>query len=146
FTLTKSILLMLLFAILMIFTSYSLIKKEKDVTDEPPQKQQFNYLLILIEGTLVGILTGLVAAGGGFLIIPARVLLNKLPVKEAVGTSFVIVAAKSLIGFVGESGEAAIDWLFLLKVSAYAIIGVFMGMSPSQRANAEKLKPAFGWF
>src|SRR5690606_41778321 len=69
FTLTKSIFLMLLFAILMIITSYSMIKKEKDVTDEPPQKHQFNYLLILIEGTLVGILTGLVGAGGGFLII-----------------------------------------------------------------------------
>lgn len=146
FTLTKSILLMLLFAVLMIFTSYSMIKKEKDVTDEPPQKQQFNYLLILIEGTLVGILTGLVGAGGGFLIIPALVLLSKLPMKEAVGTSLVIIAAKSLIGFLGESGETAIDWLFLLKVSAFAIIGVFMGMSLSKRTNAEKLKPAFGWF
>ncbi|RQP19763.1 MAG: sulfite exporter TauE/SafE family protein [Parapedobacter sp.] len=146
FTFTKSILLMLLFAVLMIFTSYSMIKKEKDVTDEAPQKQQFNYPLILVEGTLVGILTGLVGAGGGFLIIPALVLLSKLPMKEAVGTSLVIIAAKSLIGFFGESSETAIDWLFLLKVSAFAIIGIFIGMALSKKINAAKLKPAFGWF
>src|SRR5690606_30592015 len=69
FTVTKSILLMLLFAVLMIFASYSMIKKDKPVTEETPQKQQFNYPLILVEGTVVGILTGLVGAGGGFLII-----------------------------------------------------------------------------
>ncbi|HWL00097.1 MAG TPA: sulfite exporter TauE/SafE family protein [Parapedobacter sp.] len=146
FTVTKSMLLMLLFAVLMIFTSYSMIKKTKNVTDEAPQKQQFNYSLILVEGTLVGILTGLLGAGGGFLIIPALVLLSKLPMKEAVGTSLVIIAAKSLIGFFGESGETAIDWLFLLKVSAFAVIGILMGMVLSKRINAAKLKPAFGWF
>lgn len=146
FTVTKSMLLMLLFAVLMIFTSYSMIKKDKSVTDEAPQKQQFNYPLILIEGALVGILTGLVGAGGGFLIIPALVLLSKLPMKEAVGTSLVIIAAKSLIGFFGESGETIIDWLFLLKVSAFAVIGIFIGMALSKRINAAKLKPAFGWF
>lgn len=146
FTVTKSMLLMLLFAVLMIFTSYSMIKKEKDITEEKPQKQQFNYPLILVEGTLVGILTGLVGAGGGFLIIPALVLLSKLPMKEAVGTSLVIIAAKSLIGFFGESGETAMNWLFLLKVSAFAIVGIFIGMVLSKRMNAEKLKPAFGWF
>src|SRR5690606_3969284 len=96
---------------------------------EPPQKQQFNYLLILIEGTLVGILTGLVGAGGGFLIIPALVLLSKLPMKEAVGTSLVIIAAKSLIGYLGESGETAIDCLFLLNVSTIIIISVLRGIS-----------------
>src|SRR5690606_23980369 len=87
FTVTKSILLMLLFAVLMIFASYSMIKKDKPVTEETPQKQKFNYPLILVEGTVVGILTGLVGAGGGFLIIPALVVLSKLPMKEAVGTS-----------------------------------------------------------
>jgi len=146
FTVTKSILLMLLFAVLMIFTSYSMIKKEKDVTDEAPQKQQFNYPLILMEGILVGILTGLVGAGGGFLIIPALVLLSKLPMKEAVGTSLVIIAAKSLIGFFGESGETVIDWVFLSKVTVFAIIGIFTGMGLSKRINGDKLKPAFGWF
>jgi len=146
FTLTKSMLLMLLFAVLMIFASYSMIKKDKTATEETPQKQQFNYLLILVEGTLVGILTGLVGAGGGFLIIPALVILSKLPMKEAVGTSLVIIAAKSLIGFFGESGESLIDWIFLSKVTAFAIVGIFIGMALSKRVNGEKLKPAFGWF
>ena len=104
FSVTKSILLMLVFAVLMILASYSMIKKNTKSNKEIAQKQQFNYPVILAEGSLVGILTGLVGAGGGFLIIPALVVLSKLPMKEAVGTSLVIIAAKSLIGFLGESG------------------------------------------
>lgn len=147
FTVTKSILLMLLFAVLMIFASYSMIKKDKPTTEETPQKkQQFNYPLILIEGVVVGMITGLVGAGGGFLIIPALVVLSKLPMKEAVGTSLVIIAAKSLIGFFGESGETIIDWIFLSKVIAFAIAGIFIGMALSKKINGERLKPAFGWF
>ncbi|HRO42716.1 MAG TPA: sulfite exporter TauE/SafE family protein [Flavipsychrobacter sp.] len=146
FTVTKSILLMLLFALLMLFASYSMIKKDKKATEFIPQKQQFNYPLILIEGTVVGVLTGLVGAGGGFLIIPALVVLSKLPMKEAVGTSLVIIAAKSLIGFFGESGETIIDWIFLAKVTAFAIVGIFIGMALSKKVDGSKLKPAFGWF
>lgn len=146
FTITKSILMMLLFAVLMIFASYSMIKKDKPITEEILQKQQFNYPLILVEGAVVGILTGLVGAGGGFLIIPALVVLSKLPMKEAVGTSLVIIAAKSLIGFFGESGETIINWPFLGKVTAFAIVGIFIGMALSKKINGEKLKPAFGWF
>jgi len=146
FILTKSILFMLLFAVLMIFASYSMIKKEKKIPDETPQKQQFNYPLILMEGLIVGMLTGLVGAGGGFLIIPALVILSRLPMKEAVGTSLVIIAAKSLIGFFGESSETTIDWPFLLKVTAFAIIGIFIGMGLSKKVDGAKLKPAFGWF
>lgn len=145
-TVTNHILLMLLFAVLMIFASYSMIKKDKSPHEEISQKQRFNYPLILLEGTLVGIFTGLVGAGGGFLIIPALVILSKLPMKEAIGTSLVIIAAKSLIGFLGESGQTTIDWLFLSKVTAFAIAGIFMGMALSKKINGEKLKPAFGWF
>jgi uncharacterized membrane protein YfcA len=146
FTGTKSILLMLLFAVLMVFASYSMIKKDKKTCDDTPQKQQFNYTLILIEGTIVGILTGLVGAGGGFLIITALVVLSKLPMKEAVGTSLVIIAAKSLIGFFGESDEAIIDYFFLAKVTAFAIVGIFIGMALSKKIDGSKLKPVFGWF
>ncbi|MBP7272554.1 MAG: sulfite exporter TauE/SafE family protein [Saprospiraceae bacterium] len=146
FIITKRILLMLLFAVLMIFASYSMIKKDKKSSKETAQIQQFNYPLILIEGIVVGVLTGLVGAGGGFLIIPALVVLSKLPMKEAIGTSLVIIAAKSLIGFFGESGETVIDWIFLTKVAAFAILGIFIGMTLSKKIDGAKLKPAFGWF
>jgi uncharacterized membrane protein YfcA len=145
FMVTKPILLMLIFAVLMIFASYSMIKKDKSV-DKEPGKQVFNYPLILVEGTIVGVLTGLVGAGGGFLIIPALVILSKLPMKEAVGTSLVIIAAKSLIGFLGESGESLVDWQFLLTVTAFAVVGIFIGMALSKKIDGTKLKPAFGWF
>lgn len=147
FIITKSILLLLLFAVLMVAASYSMIRKEK-IKDEEEirQRPKFNYPVILIEGALVGIVTGLVGAGGGFLIIPALVVLSKLPMKEAVGTSLVIIAAKSLIGFFGEGGDTVIDWVFLVKVSSFAIAGIFVGMAISKKINGPKLKPAFGWF
>jgi uncharacterized membrane protein YfcA len=146
FKVTKSILLMLLFAILMIAASYSMIKKDKPKTGEKPGVQKFNYPLILIEGAVVGVLTGLVGAGGGFLIIPALVVLSRLPMKEAVGTSLVIIALKSLIGFFGESGETFIDWTLMLTVTAFAVGGIFIGSFLSKKIDGAKLKPAFGWF
>ena len=146
FIVTKSILMMLLFAILMIAASYSMIKKDKKKTIINAAPQKFNYPLILIEGAIVGVLTGLVGAGGGFLIIPALVMLSKLPMKEAVGTSLVIIAAKSLIGFFGEGSETIMDWAIISKVSAFAIAGIFIGTFLSKKIDGAKLKPAFGWF
>ena len=103
--------------------------------------------LIMLEGAVVGTITGLVGAGGGFLIIPALVLLAKLPMKQAVGTSLIIIAAKSLIGFTGDlKGHEVIDWNFLLVFSAIAIVGIIAGSILSKRIPNEKLKPAFGWF
>lgn len=146
FVVTKSILMMLLFAVLMIAASYSMIKKSKKVEEDANSKQTFNYPVILIEGMVVGVLTGLVGAGGGFLIIPALVVLSKLPMKEAVGTSLVIIAAKSLIGFFGESAETAINWQLILMVTAFAVVGIFIGTYLSKKIDGAKLKPAFGWF
>lgn len=146
FVFNRNIMLMLLFAVLMIFASFNMIKKEKVEPAKPVQTQQFNYPLILLEGIVVGTLTGLVGAGGGFLIIPALVLLSKLPMKEAVGTSLVIIAVKSLIGFLGEGENTAIDWFFLLKITGFAVTGIFIGMALSKKIDGEKLKPAFGWF
>jgi uncharacterized protein len=143
---TKSILMMIIFAVLMIAASYSMIKKDKAKKEEEASKQTFNYPVILLEGMVVGILTGLVGAGGGFLIIPALVVLSKLPMKEAVGTSLVIIAAKSLIGFLGEGSEVQVDWTFLMTISAFAIVGIFVGTYLSKKIEGAKLKPAFGWF
>ncbi|MCS7019234.1 MAG: sulfite exporter TauE/SafE family protein [Cytophagales bacterium] len=147
FIVTKSILLMLLFAVLMIAAAYSMIKKDnKPAAAGSVSKQEFNYPMILLEGLVVGVLTGLVGAGGGFLIIPALVVLSKLPMKEAVGTSLVIIAAKSLIGFFGESSETLINWGFLALISVFAIGGIFIGTALSKHIDGAKLKPAFGWF
>ena len=144
-TLTKPLLMMMIFAVLMVFASVSMIRsKDKKSQDEGPQV--FNYPMILLEGAIVGILTGLVGAGGGFLIIPALVLFSKLPMKQAIGTSLLIIAAKSLIGFTGDLGKQAMDWNLLLSVTALAIIGIFIGNALSKKISAESLKKGFGWF
>lgn len=145
FDLTKRLLLMGLFAVLMIIASYHMIR-QKSNTRKTVEPQVFNYPLIAVEGMVVGILTGLVGAGGGFLIIPALVILSKLPMKEAVGTSLLIIAAKSLIGFLGEGGKQDMDWKLLILVSLSAIIGIVIGVLVSRKIDGEKLKPAFGWF
>lgn len=142
---TKHMFLLLLFALLMIASSYSMIKKQPE-SNKSSREIEFNYLMIIAEGTIVGILTGLVGAGGGFLIIPALVLLAGLPMKEAVGTSLLIIAAKSLIGFAGESGETVINWVLLGSVSVASIAGIFIGAFLAKKIDGKKLKPAFGWF
>ena len=143
---TKSLLMMLLFAVLMVAASFSMIRSTIVVADEEAGVQKFNYPLILVEGVLVGMLTGLVGAGGGFLIIPALVMLSKLPMKQAVGTSLLIIAAKSLIGFTGDLGTTHMDWTLLLSVTALAISGIFIGDRLSKKIDGNKLKKGFGWF
>jgi uncharacterized membrane protein YfcA len=145
FIITKALLMMMLFAILMVFASVSMIR-ENNNKNEKEEKQVFNYPMILLEGTVVGLLTGLVGAGGGFLIIPALVILSKLPMKQAVGTSLLIIAAKSLFGFTGDIGKQHIDWQLLLSVTTLAIIGIFIGNALSKKISAGSLKKAFGWF
>ncbi len=144
--LTKSLLMMMLFAVLMVAASFSMIRSKACPDDINEGAQQFNYPLILLEGALVGMLTGLVGAGGGFLIIPALVMLSKLPMKQAVGTSLLIIAAKSLIGFTGDLGHRTIDWTLLLIVTGLAIAGIFIGDRISKKMDGNKLKKGFGWF
>ena len=146
FVVTKSILMMILFAILMVFASVSMIMDKKKKAEEENSEQKFNYPMIILEGAVVGILTGLVGAGGGFLIIPALVLLSKLPMKQAVGTSLLIIAAKSLIGFTGDLSNYSIDWKLLLTVTALAVAGIFIGDALSKKIDGNKLKKGFGWF
>ncbi|MDO4770882.1 sulfite exporter TauE/SafE family protein [Porphyromonas sp.] len=149
FIVDRSMLLMLIFAILMLVASVSMIKptnKQQKAPQKSEKRHSYPYALILLEGTVVGALTGLVGAGGGFLIIPALVILGGLPMKQAIGTSLVIISAKSLLGFLGESGLASLDWGLLFSVTAFAIFGIFLGMKLSERIDGAKLKPAFGWF
>lgn len=144
---TKDLLLMVLFAILMLAASISMLRNGKPAQQTADQPLQFNYPLILIEGTVVGILTGLVGAGGGFLIIPALVILSKLPMKQAVGTSLLIIAAKSLIGFTGDLlTHEVMDWPLLLSVTVVAIVGIFVGNALSRKIDGGSLRKGFGWF
>jgi uncharacterized membrane protein YfcA len=148
FEVTKPILLMILFAIVMVAASISMIKPQKKtaaVDENAPMV--YNYPMILLEGAVVGVLTGLVGAGGGFLIIPALVLLAKMPMKKAVGTSLFIIAAKSLIGFTGDlKGSEIIDWKLLGFFTAASIVGIIIGILLAKKIPGEKLKTSFGWF
>ncbi|MBL7817854.1 MAG: sulfite exporter TauE/SafE family protein [Saprospiraceae bacterium] len=150
FVVTKPIALMVLFAIVMIAASISMIvpsKNKDNAPDDTDTLMSYNYPMILLEGTVVGVLTGLVGAGGGFLIIPALVILAKMPMKLAVGTSLFIIAAKSLIGFVGDmQGDEIIDWTLLGGFTLAAVIGIFIGIFLSKKIAGDKLKTAFGWF
>lgn len=151
FDLTKDALIMLVFATVMLFASLSMIRNTANAierSDEPSnQAPTYNFPMIALEGLGVGAVTGFVGAGGGFLIIPALVIFAKLPMKLAVGTSLVIIAAKSLLGFLGDlSASQSIDWVFLATIAAISILGIFIGSYLSNFIPGKKLKPAFGWF
>jgi uncharacterized protein len=143
FTLTKRVLILGLFAILMILASISMIRGGREIQNT---NKRFRVVLVIIEGIIIGFLTGLVGAGGGFLIIPALVLLTKLPFKTAVGTSLFIIAINSLVGFLGDVLNYSIDWSFLLSITALSIIGILIGNRISKKIPAATLRKSFGWF
>ncbi|AFK04265.1 protein of unknown function DUF81 [Emticicia oligotrophica DSM 17448] len=143
---SKNVGIMVFFALIMLAASYSMIKSKKEESANETGELKFNYLMIALEGGVVGILTGIVGAGGGFLIIPALVLFARLPMKMAVGTSLLIIAAKSLIGFVGDLSNMEVDWKFLISFTALSVVGIFLGSYLSKFVPGEKLKKSFGWF
>lgn len=146
FTLTRDVGIMIFFAIIMLLASVSMIRGRKESTSAEAQEVSYNYPLIILEGAVVGVLTGIVGAGGGFLIIPALVLLAKLPMKRAVATSLLIISIKSLIGFIGDVENLTIDWKFLLSFTAVSVVGIFIGIWLNKFIAGEKLKKSFGWF
>jgi uncharacterized protein len=143
---TKELLMMVLFALLMILASYSMITKKCCSNWKINQAGKVNYGLILAEAVVVGLISGLVGAGGGFLIIPALVIFIRLDMKMAVGTSLFIIAANSLFGFVGDIFHYRIDWSFLLIFSSLSIAGIFIGSAFAHKIDSDKLKRGFGWF
>lgn len=143
FEVTHSLFVMVVFALLMLTASVSMIKRRKVVAAKQTKEKPW---ALVMYGVLIGLVTGFLGAGGGFLLIPALVILMKLPMKEAIGTSLLIIALNSLIGFLGDIGRHPIDWKFITMISAIAIAGIFIGGYFNQKVNSDKLKKAFGWF
>lgn len=142
-TLTKDMFLLLLFSILMLISAFKMIRK----IERPrlPKNQDPNYTILVSQGLLVGIVTGLIGAGGGFLIVPALVMLLNVNMKRAVATSLFIIALNSIIGFLSTMKIVKHDWVFLLSFTALSVIGIFIGFAISKKMDGRKLKPIFGW-
>lgn len=140
---TKNIFIMLVFAILMISAAYPMITQRKDqrnLNDNSPVK-------LMILGIIVGLITGFLGAGGGFMIIPALVLFGGLEMKTAVGTSLLIICINTLIGFGADMIEGVqLDFKLLLFVTLFALVGMLIGNRISKKIPGYKLKPVFGWF
>jgi uncharacterized membrane protein YfcA len=144
---TKPHLIMAVFAVLMLFASLSMIKSKSQEVKRKPLSPSQKVILISLEGLIVGAITGFVGAGGGFLIIPALVILVGMPMKIAVGTSLFIIAAKSLIGFIGDiQHQPYIDWKLMLSISGIAIGGLIIGVKLSKKVSEKILKKSFGIF
>ena len=133
------------FIVLMVAAALSMLKE--NTRKGGSGDISYNYPLILIEGLIVGTVTGLVGAGGGFLIIPALVVLTNLDIKKAIGTSLVIIALKSILGFfLGDALIMSIDWNFLIVFTSITIIGIFLGVYIGNFIDGNKLKKGFGYF
>jgi uncharacterized membrane protein YfcA len=148
FVVSKDMFLMVLFAILMVAASVSMIKTRKpEFANEPENAQRQNKLLPLVFlGLIIGVVTGLLGAGGGFLIIPALVLFLKLPMKTAVGSSLLIIAINSLFGFLFSLNQFEYNWTIILIFTALSIAGIFVGSKLADKIPGASLKKGFGWF
>lgn len=143
FEISKNLLIMVVFAVLMIAASTSMIRKTK----QQPIATNVNLTRLAAVGFLVGLVTGFLGAGGGFLIIPALIFFADLPMKRAVGTSLFIIFINSLIGFTGDMiNGVEVNYKLLLTITCIAIIGMLIGTQLSKKIEGAKLKPAFGWF
>lgn len=143
-TITKPTFIMVLFGILMVLAAVSMLRTSKENTSA---NANISYPILILLGTAIGFVAGLVGAGGGFLIIPALVIIAKTPMKTAAGTSLCIVAIQSLIGFTGDlQTNPDMDWKFLLQFALIAVIGIFVGLALSKKIPGAKLKKGFGWF
>jgi uncharacterized membrane protein YfcA len=152
---------LLLFAIMMLIAAILMIKRsfKNNATTSPENNQEninsevyqppackYCWLWLLSEGLGVGILTGLVGVGGGFAIVPALVILGKTPMKEAIGTSLLILVANAVAGFVGYLGQVELDWQLIGSFILAASFGSFLGAYLSQFIDGKKLQKYFGYF
>lgn len=148
---TKNSLILILFAILMLSSAYNMIKKRKpnlasDTKWLEFSRSPFGIPFIVFLGLSVGLITGFVGAGGGFIIVPVLMSFMKLKFKKAIGTSLTIIALNSLVGFTGNIKNQEIDWKLLLILSGISVAGILIGSRLAKKVSSKKLKPAFGWF
>jgi uncharacterized protein len=148
FSLTKDLMLMLIFSVIMILASYKMIlgRSNDDEGAEKKKTTTKSSLLFAFNGVLVGLLAGLIGAGGGFLIIPALVFLSGLKMKKAIATSLFIITVNSLFGFSADISNYEIDWSFLVIFTSIAATGIFIGSFLSSKIDGKALKKGFGWF
>lgn len=145
---TRDTMLMILFAFLMFAASAFMIFNGDDENKKVPVSPERNSKLLPLAlwGLAIGFITGLLGAGGGFLIIPALVLFVKLPMKTAIGTSLVIIAINSIFGFLFSLKQTPLDWKILLLFTGLAIIGIYLGSRWAEKIPGNILKKLFGWF
>lgn len=142
--LIPAVVLLVLFGVMMLVTAVAMLRNKSRVA--PPAQHELPVAKVLGEGLVVGAVTGLVGAGGGFLVVPALVLLGGLPMEVAVGTSLVVIAMKSFAGFAGFLGHTPIDWTLALWISGAAVTGSFAGGALANRVSPARLRSGFGWF
>ena len=146
FAITRDMIMMTLFAITMFIVSFRMIKKDSKGRSTTIREDN-HHASTIVTGVIVGFLSGIIGAGGGFLIVPALIDFEKLPIKQAVGTSLVIIAINSLAGFLGDTNiSGSIDFNFILTLSALSVAGVLLGGYLSRFIASENLKSGFGWF
>ena len=160
---SKDLFILVLFAVIMALAALSMIVKPRyrlslaetpaaegesgAEARQPAGPVKVSIPLAALEGAVIGVLTGVVGAGGGFAIVPALVVLSRLPMRVAVGTSLTIIAAKSLAGFAGDLAlQGTFDWRLLLAFTALAVVGILAGSRIGRHVPGAKLRPAFGWF
>lgn len=146
---TKGDLLMLVFAVLMVVAGIFMIRNESDEENSehhPRHRRHHEMAYLVFLGLAVGLITGLLGAGGGFLIIPALVIIVGLSMKIAIGTSLIIIAINSLFGFLFTLKAFEINWKLIIPFTLIAIVGLFVGSGFSDKVPGNKLRRIFGWF
>jgi uncharacterized membrane protein YfcA len=146
---SRDMFLMLVFALLMLLTSVSMIRS-KDASDTAAGRMMANQksktLVLVLSGLIIGVVTGLLGTGGGFLIIPSLITILRLQMKMAIGTSLLLIALNSLFGFLFSLNQFEYNWPLLLSFTALAIAGVFIGGRIAEKIPGSALKKGFGWF
>ncbi len=151
FEISKQMLIMIMFSILILSSSISMIKKKtynriNEVKWDEFARSPLGLPFVILLGVVIGFITGFVGAGGGFIIVPVLIFFLRLNFKKAIGTSLCIIALNSLIGFTGNIGQQKIDWIMLVIISSVCIVGILLGSLLSSKVSSQNLKPAFGWF